>query len=72
MVPIRTRGVCEDQSLQPFDTASAYLAGNNNAQRTTVIWTERFPIHFVGEHDASIEIQGPVELDRCAIVSIGL
>jgi hypothetical protein len=37
-----------------------------------VIWSERLAIHAVCEHNASIWVEYPIELDRRAIVAIRL
>ena len=72
MVPVAAWRVGDDQSLQPLDTPSTNLARNNCPQRTTVVWKKGLSVHLVGKHDSSIDIHGPVELNRRAIVTIWL
>lgn len=60
MVPVITRSVSEDQSLQPLDTPASDLTWHNSSQRTTVVRPKILSIHLVRKHDSSVRVHGPV------------
>lgn len=72
MVPIVTRGVGEDQSLQPLDTPASDLTWYHSSQGTAVVRPEILSVHLVRKHDSSVRVHGPVQLDGCSIVAVRL
>lgn len=72
MIPVVTRCVGQYQLCQPLNASTTDLARNNSSQGATMVRSKRLSVHLMSKHDSSVGIHGPVQLDRCSIVSVGL
>lgn len=72
MIPILARSICNNELLKPFDASSTDLSWYNSSQWASMIRSQRFAIHLVGEHNTPTGVHNPVELDRRPVVPIRL
>lgn len=72
MIPVIAWCISQDQPFQPLDAATTDLARYNSPQRAAMVRPKRLSVHLMSKHDSPVRVHGPVQLDRCPIVSVGL
>jgi len=72
MIPVITWLLGNNQLFQPFHTSSTNLSWDDSPEGFAVIQAEWFAVHTVREHDASVRIKDPVELNGGAVITIWL
>jgi hypothetical protein len=72
VIPIVTGLGRHYQTSQPLHASATDLSWDNSTQWPTVVGPQRRAIHAMGEHDTSVGVHRPVQLERRAIVSIWL
>ena len=72
VIPVGAGPFGQDELLEPLDASSADLTGYDGAKRFAVVGAKGFPIHGVGEHDAAVGVEDPVELKGGAVAAVGL
>src|SRR6266480_4311444 len=70
VIPIVTRPVSDNKLFEPLNTPAADLARYHGPQRLTMVRSQHLSVHLMGQHEPSIWIHNPTELDRSAIITI--
>lgn len=71
VVPVVAGCRRDNDAFEPLDAAAADLARNDYPERLAVVGVERFAVHLVGDHDASLGVHGPAQPYGCAVVPVG-